>query len=171
MLQPNNLNGILIVVPKFLISKVLMRAIVFFLCSILFSGPSFSSEQLDKEAVQLSIPAGNLEVQQNLIQTKMAGVEYSEMSADNRKQINTELEAIVSGSITGETAMKAQKNINELLVKAFSDSKLVCSREKKTGSHMLTRTCMTAAAKKRQHDKTQEDLSKGRLPSSAAPNN
>jgi hypothetical protein len=148
-----------------------MRAIVFFLCSILFSGLSYSGEQLDKEAVQLSIPAGNLEVQQNQILTKMAGVEYSEMSADNRKLVTTELEAIVSGSITGEAAMKAQKNINELLVKAFSDSKIVCIREKKTGSNMPTRTCMTAAAKKRQHDKTQEDMSKGSLPNSATPGN
>lgn len=148
-----------------------MRTIVLLFCSFLFSGLVFAGQDSAKEAIQLSISDGNLESQQMLIQSKLLEVDYAEMSSDNRNLVAVELDAIVSGTISGDAALKAQNNINKLLVQAFSDSKMVCSREKKTGSNMPTRTCMTAAAKKRQHDKTQEDMSKGRLPSSATPGN
>ncbi len=148
-----------------------MRTIALFFCSFLISGLVFAAQDSAKNAIQLSISDGNLESQQILIQSKLLEVDYAEMSLDNRKLVAVELDAIVSGAITGDAALKAQNNINELLVQAFSDSKIVCIREKKTGSNMPTRTCMTAAAKKRQHDKTQEDMSKGRLPNSATPSN
>lgn len=133
----------------------------------LFAGSARAGEELDKAAVQFSIPAGNLAQQQQTILNDMADIEYQEMSNDARKLVREQMAAIVDGTLTGAAAIAAQDEINELLKEGFADSKLVCTRQKETGSVRITRVCMTAAAKKRQHEQTQKQLNTGKLPSSA----
>lgn len=135
--------------------------------SAVFAGSAYAGEELDKAAVQFSIPAGNLAQQQKTILTDMADIEYQEMSNDDRKIVREQMQAIVDGTLTGAAAIAAQDEINELLNEGFADSKLVCTRHKETGSVRITRNCMTVAAKKRQHEHTQKQLNTGKLPSSA----
>lgn len=132
----------------------------------LLAGSARAGEELDKAAVQFSIPAGNLAQQQQRILNDMSDIEYKEMSNDARKLVREQMAAIVDGTLTGAAAIAAQDEINELLKEGFADSKLVCTREKVTGSVIATRTCVTAAAKKRQHSQTQTQMNTGKLPSS-----
>ncbi len=51
-----------------------------------------------------------------------------------------------------------QERINTLLSKAASDSRLVCKREVKTGSHRATTQCMTVAERERAREHAQDEL-------------
>src|SRR5574343_503073 len=52
----------------------------------------------------------------------------------------------------------AVAGVNTVLKKAFADSRLVCTFEQALGSNMKKRQCMTAAARKRVYDTTQQTL-------------
>ena len=51
-----------------------------------------------------------------------------------------------------------QELVNVLLTKAKADSRMVCKRERRVGSHRLTSTCRTAAEWKRASEQSREDL-------------
>ena len=146
-----------------------MRIPAILFLSMLFATGAQAGEELDKTAVQFSIPAGNLEAQQKTILADMSDIEYKEMSNEDRKIVREQMQAIIDGALTGAAAVAAQDEINELLKQGFADSKLVCTRHKETGSVRITRVCMTAAAKKRQHEATQRQMNTGKIPSQASP--
>lgn len=138
--------------------------------SAISAGSALAGEEHDKVAVQFSISAGNLEQQEQKILADMTDIEYKEMSNENRKHVRDHMAAIVDGTVTGSAAIAAQDKINKLLSEGFADSKIVCTRQKETGSVRITRVCMTQAAKKRQQEQAQKQLNSGKLPSTAAPN-
>lgn len=135
-----------------------ITAILFLSFSAIFAASAQAGEEHDKVAVQFSIPAGNLEQQEQKILADMADIEYKEMSNEDRKLVRDQMAAIVDGTLTGAAAIAAQEEINELLREGFADSKLVCVQHKETGSVRITRTCMTVAAKQRQHQHVQGHL-------------
>src|SRR3546814_7420327 len=51
-----------------------------------------------------------------------------------------------------------QELINNILTSADEDSRLVCRREKKTGTHMASNQCMTVAERQRAADHARETL-------------
>src|SRR3546814_17151074 len=51
-----------------------------------------------------------------------------------------------------------QELINNILTSADEDSRLVCRREKKTGTHMASNQCMTVAARQRAADHARDTL-------------
>ena len=51
-----------------------------------------------------------------------------------------------------------QELINALLTQARIDSRMVCKRERRVGSHRLTSTCRTAAEWKRASEQSREDI-------------
>ena len=51
-----------------------------------------------------------------------------------------------------------QELINALLTQAKIDSRMVCKRERRVGSHRLTSTCRTAAEWKRASEQSREDI-------------
>src|SRR3546814_19983702 len=61
-----------------------------------------------------------------------------------------------------------QELINNILTSADEDSRLVCRREKKTGTHMASNQCMTVAERQRAADHARETLL--RTPPHALPN-
>lgn len=51
-----------------------------------------------------------------------------------------------------------QELVNALLTRAKIDSRMVCKRERRVGSHRLTSTCRTAAEWKRASEQSREDI-------------
>src|SRR3546814_12843539 len=51
-----------------------------------------------------------------------------------------------------------QELINNILTEAGENSRLVCKRVKRTGSHMSSNQCMTVAARDRAREHAQEQL-------------
>ena len=53
-------------------------------------------------------------------------------------------------------AFNDQQELNSLLTRAHTDSRMVCEREQKVGSHRRTTSCMTVAARRRARDAAQD---------------
>ncbi|MFT3667325.1 MAG: hypothetical protein QM795_01735 [Pseudoxanthomonas sp.] len=53
-----------------------------------------------------------------------------------------------------------QELINSILTRAGEDSRLVCTREKKVGSHRATTQCQTVAQRRRMREESQNEMSK-----------
>ncbi|UOV06523.1 hypothetical protein MUU77_15040 [Pseudoxanthomonas sp. F37] len=51
-----------------------------------------------------------------------------------------------------------QELVNTILTRAHEDSRLVCTREKKVGSHRITNTCKTVAERRRDREESQGAL-------------
>ncbi|MEF9421300.1 hypothetical protein [Xanthomonas citri] len=99
------------------------------------------------------------------------GEKYSEISQDERAKVGAALDRI-------EAAFQAQPDIQALqpeqlaavrndqelvtriLTKAREDSRLICRRERATGSQMSTKQCMTAAQRRRQTTVSQDEISR-----------
>lgn len=108
-----------------------------------------------KEALQLNIAAGNVPGQIQAIQSAVNEPQYSELTAENKSTLNSQLAALQQGQLDSVGAAEAQNQINAILKQAFADSRMVCTFEKPLGSNMKQRNCMTVAAKKKQHQNTQ----------------
>ncbi len=124
----------------------------------LFSSVAFAGGELDKQAYQLSLSDGSITQQRAVIEKKIAQIEYIELTDEGRVTILKQLDSLSQNGATGQQAFNAQQTVNEILSKAFSDSKLVCKYESPLGTNMRKRTCMTLAAKNRVFEKTQQEL-------------
>lgn len=96
---------------------------------------------------------------------------YSEISSEERVTVHQALDRISGlfrtyGSIErlsweDRTQMfNDQEQINNILTKAGEDSRLVCRREKKVGSHRVTTQCSTVAERRRAMEQSQDELQK-----------
>jgi hypothetical protein len=56
-----------------------------------------------------------------------------------------------------------QETVNRLLTRAAEDSRLVCKRERRTGSNYVTSACQTVADRRRQREAGAEALRQGTL--------
>ena len=85
---------------------------------------------------------------------------YSEITQADRLSIEDLLlrisEALADGKNIGALDAQSRQNIelnqeavNKLLLKAYRDSRLVCTKEAPLGSNMMKRVCKTAAARNR----------------------
>ena len=91
------------------------------------------------------------------------GETYAEISADDVRivqqslgRISTLLAGVPSINQMAPDAkvelFNEQERVNTLLVRAHKDSRLVCRREKPTGSHRPTTLCLTVAERRRQRE-------------------
>jgi hypothetical protein len=97
------------------------------------------------------------------------GKTYSEIEATDREKVKAALARIatVLDQAGGVEQLKEQQKlevfndqelVNNILTKAGEDSRLVCKRTKKTGSHMSSNQCMTVAARNRAAEESQDML-------------
>lgn len=105
------------------------------------------------------------------VRADLADGEVLEISQDERAKVGAALDRI-------EAAFQAQPDIRALqpeqlaavrndqelvtriLTKAREDSRLICRRERATGSQMSTKQCMTAAQRRRQTTVSQDEISR-----------
>jgi paraquat-inducible protein B len=136
------------------------KSILFaFPLSLFLSFAAFAGSS--KEPVQLNLAAGNVAGQIQAIQSVIGEPQYSEMTADSKSTLNSQLAALQQGQLDSVGAVEAQNQINGILKQAFADSRMVCTYDKPLGSNMKQRVCKTVAAKRRQHQKTQNATSIG----------
>ena len=139
--------------------------IMLFTSFFLISSMSLAGNSLDKQAIQLSVAAGNISQQRLDINKKLTQTEYVEFTAANSLILNKELDSLESNMLAGNEANAAQDKVNAILAQAFADSKLVCTYEQALGSNMRKRQCRTVAAKNKSYDNAQKALEMQKNPS------
>lgn len=97
------------------------------------------------------------------------GKTYAEISAEDRQRVTGSLNRI-SGLLgdaqsvnqlpeaTKVEVFNEQELVNGVLTQAREDSRLVCTREKKVGSHRTTTMCRTVAERRRDMEQSQGAL-------------
>lgn len=112
---------------------------------------------------------GSFADQRQAIEKKLAdGKTYSEISGNERSLVKEALAristALESGGIEAlSDTQKAvvfndQETINNILTKAGEDSRLVCERVEKVGSHRKTTVCLTVAERRRVRESSESTL-------------
>lgn len=93
---------------------------------------------------------------------------YSELTLTQREKLQEALdrmEAILAGVESVDALEEAQKTqlfndqelVNSMLTEAAEDSRLICKREKRVGSHRYTNSCITVAERRRLRDSAIQD--------------
>jgi hypothetical protein len=99
--------------------------------------------------VQLDIAKGDIPAQRNTIDKAIVSEEYVEFVPAERAELATLLIEIGENPSAADQNLLKQKRANEILAKAFADSRMICRQVKEVGSNMSKRSCMTVAAKRR----------------------
>ena len=130
-----------------------------FAAALLFSPVVFADD-----ALQLDLANKPFSPQKDAVLGAVnRNAKYSEITQADRANIESSLlgisDMLAGGKNIASLDAQSQENIqlnqeaiNKLLVKAFRDSKLVCTKEAVIGSNMLKRLCKTSAARKRDSD-------------------
>ena len=133
--------------------------------SVIFATALFlSPAAFAVDALQLDVMSKPFNPQKDAVLNAVnTNAKYSEISQADRANIESSLVGISDVLAGGknmasldapsrENIQSYQDSVNKLLVKAFRDSKLVCTKEAALGSNMLKRLCKTSAARKRDSD-------------------
>lgn len=112
--------------------------------------------------------SGSFEEQRTAILKDLDGGKvYSEITPKERGDVKDALNRI-SGALQAPSGVNGlteedkarvfndQELVNSILTRAGEDSRLVCTREKKTGSHRPTTQCLTVAERRRMADSGQD---------------
>lgn len=112
------------------------------------------------------------------VEMKLAdGKTYSEIDGDSRKKVSDALgrmAAVVGQAQAVEELPQEsrvslhndQELVNVILTKAKEDSRIVCERAVRTGSHRVTSFCMSVAERRRNRETSTDTLSKAQRPKS-----
>lgn len=146
---------------------VLASLLVLFTSAAHATIDSSSKKTPGKQPVDVSL---SFENQKRAIETELAnGETYSEIASKDRETVNEALRRI-SGALAGHDGVAGlsdaeksavfndQELINNILTQANADSRLVCVREKKVGSHRTTTQCATVADRRRAAEESQKAL-------------
>ena len=148
---------------KLLVLSILALAPLAASAHIPSDGSTFSPEK----GLDLS---GSFEAQREAIVAALGdGKTYAEISAADRQKVTASLNRISSlldgvqsvsqlPETTKVEVFNEQEQVNTLLTQAREDSRLVCTREKKVGSHRTTNTCKTVAERRRDQEESQNAL-------------
>lgn len=99
--------------------------------------------------VQLKLAGNDLPGQRAAILSAIDTKEYTELSAKDREELVGLLQSVDGASVSSDGALATERRVNEILGRAFADSKLYCRQVKEVGSNMSKRSCMTMGAKRR----------------------
>lgn len=140
--------------------------LIFLAC--LLSGGAFAAKTEPAPSVKADV-IGFGEQRAAVEAEMVAGGRFAEITDDARTKVAEAFDRM-QGVLDGKSSMDElrqddrvalindQELINALLTQAKIDSRTVCKREKRVGSHRLTSTCRTAAEWKRASEKSREDI-------------
>ena len=106
---------------------------------------------------------------QAILQALADGETYSEIPSQDRQAVKSSLDRISTLLADAQSVdqlsetnrvevFNEQERVNTLLTRAREDSRMVCTREKKVGSHRATNSCMTVAERRRAREQSQDAL-------------
>ncbi|MBB1472811.1 MULTISPECIES: hypothetical protein [unclassified Luteimonas] len=144
-----------------------MRALIFSFLVFAATSTAFAKETV------LDLKAKPFAEQAEAIKVDLAtGVKYREISNDDRNRVSYLLNRM--GSRIEEAGgvdrlppliqvdvFNDQESVNTILTRASEDSRMVCRREKTTGTNATTNRCMTVADRRRHSEASREWLRKG----------
>lgn len=121
------------------------------------AGPSFADQ---REAIEKALADGKT---------------YSEISATDREEVRSALSRMAMHLDGGRSvqdlpeATKAivfndQERINQILTQASEDSRVVCTRQTKVGTHRPVTQCLTVAERRRIREQTADELYRHQRP-------
>lgn len=122
------------------------------------------------DVVALNVETG-LDAQVRAIEQALAGEAYSEISAEDRGRVRTSL-AQVQQLFNGRSsfqelndndrvaAFNAQEAVNTIMTKGKEDSRMVCRRERATGSNMPQSVCLTVAQRRRMREEGKDFINR-----------
>lgn len=150
------------------------RHLMLVLFALLMSAPAVANTGAAGETFQ---PGKGLDLSSSFTAQRDAifkalddGKTYSEITADDAQVVRSSLARITSllGSSTASVdklphhtrvqVFNEQERINTLLLRAHADSRMVCRREKATGSNMSTNVCMTVGDRRRATESAKDFL-------------
>ena|SRR5690606_3014173 len=128
------------------------------------------------EAARVDVGEGFAAQRAQILDELGDGETYSEITSKDRAEVQAALARITTaldnaGGVDRLTesgkveVFNDQELVNNILTRAGDDSRLVCKRVRKTGSHMTSNQCMTVAARKRATEHAQETLRRTPSPS------
>lgn len=118
----------------------------------------------------LALADGGFGEQRAQIEADLAdGRTYSELSSGDRSAVRESLDRISQylggvdsvDQLTEDNKARVfndQEVINNILTQAAADSRVICTREAKTGSNRKITTCLTVAERNRRREQDQENL-------------
>ena len=106
---------------------------------------------------------------QAILQALDDGETYSEIHSQDRQAVKSSLDRISTLLADAQSVdqlsetnrvevFNEQERVNTLLTRAREDSRMVCTREKKVGSHRATNNCMTVGQRRRAREQSQDAL-------------
>lgn len=140
---------------------------------LLLSLLGLSTAHVTAFAQAVDVNGASFEVQRGAVLAALDdGKTYAEITPDNRRRVLASLDRI-SGLLGDRSASELtqavrlevfneQELVNTLLTGAREDSRLVCVREKKTGSNRPTNNCKTVAERRRDREQTQDAMMNNR---------
>lgn len=141
--------------------RILAFALAFGISSQVFAAPG--KAELDVEGTPFAQQRAKIQAQ--LVDNKT----YSEISVEDRSAVVAALDRI-QANLAGVESAKAlppdkqvsvfndQELVNGLLTRARADSRVICKREKATGSNMYSSNCATVAERRRYQEASRDYL-------------
>ncbi|MDH7453327.1 hypothetical protein QF205_09650 [Luteimonas composti] len=128
-----------------------------FALALLLAGPTFAKTKIEF-ADHAAFQTQKAKIEAEMIK----GGEYGEISTEGRAAVLSHLEAIghaLGGNSGAGSAAERQVEIynhqsavNQILTQAAEDSRVVCTRQRKTGSKFATNRCITVAEQRRERE-------------------
>lgn len=143
----------------------MLRGIVFAGIMLVASGAMAGDGEAKQDANSSRFEAQRVSIEKALDD----GESYGEISSTERREVLAALARIQkalgpsgdAGRLSERQKLQVfndQEQINNILTKADDDSRLVCRREKKTGTHMASNQCLTVAERQRAADHARDTL-------------
>ena len=130
----------------------------------------------DSAPTKLNLGGSSFEEQRTAILKDLDGGKiYAEISPKERGDVKEAL-ARISGALQAPSGVQGlndeekarvfndQELVNSILTRAGEESRLVCTREKKVGSHRPTTQCLTVAERRRMAEAGQDLMRQQKIP-------
>ena len=134
---------------------------------ILAAGGATAAESAQQESLRVASPA-EFAASRALIETAVReSDQYRDLQEQDQRKLFKALDQM-QATLAGVTSVEQlddetrtqlyndQELINNVLTQARDDSRMICKREKKVGSHRVTNICITAGERRRQRDRIHE---------------
>lgn len=134
---------------------------------LLMAGAAGATEPASGESLRVASPA-EFAASRGLIERAVReSDQYRDLQEQDRLKLFEALDRM-EATLAGVTAADQldpktrtqlyndQELINNVLTQARDDSRMICKREKKVGSHRVTNICITAGERRRQRDRLHE---------------
>ena len=139
------------------------------LCAGLLAALATTAAASDGVDAQLDLRTSFAAQRSAILAALQDGKTYSEIKAEDGRQVRASLDRI-AGLLDGRPSVESlseaekvkvfneQEVVNTILTRARADSRVVCTRERRVGSHRTSSVCYTVAERRRMHDQTQNAL-------------